>query len=94
MMALAIIFGIVVGAVGFIPLVIALKLTRKAIGAGIGPNVAIVLLCLFVSLGFYIAMIFIFNDMNHDYIVPFVVSTALMLSVTAIGYGIYTQVKR
>ena len=94
MMALAIILGIVIGAIGFIPLVLAVKLTRKAIGAGIGPNVAIVLLCLFISLGFYIAAIFIFNDMNHGYIVPFVVSTALMLSVSAIGYGIYTQVKR
>ena len=92
-MAIAIGLGVLVGAVGFVPLIIALKLSRKAISAGLGPNVAIVILSIIVSLAFYLAMILIFNDANHDKIVPFVLSAAITLIIVAIGYGIYSQVK-
>ena len=92
-MAIAIGLGVLVGAVGFVPLIIALKLSRKAISAGLGPNVAIVILSIVISLAFYIAMILIFNDANHDKIVPFVLSAAITLIIVAIGYGIYSQVK-
>ena len=93
-MAIAIWLGILVGAIGFLPLVVALKLSKKAISAGIGPNVAIVLLSILISLAFYIAMILVFNDVNHDRIAPFVLSVALTLIIVAIGFGIYSQVKR
>jgi hypothetical protein len=92
-MAIAIGLGFLVGAVGFVPLIIALKLSRKAISAGLGPNVAIVILSIVISLAFYLAMILIFNDANHDKIVPFVLSAAITLIIVAIGYGIYSQVK-
>ena len=92
-MAIAIGLGILVGAIGFLPLVVALKLSRKAISAGIGPNVAIVLLSILISLAFYVAMILIFNDVNHDRIVPFVLGAALTLIIVAIGFGIYSQIK-
>lgn len=92
-MAIAILLGVVVGVVGFVPLAIAIRLTRKAIGAGIGANVGIVLLCLFISLGFLIAAIFIFNDANHAYVIPFGLTASIVLSITAIGFGLYQQAK-
>lgn len=92
-MASAILLGIICGVVGFLPLVASIVLTKKLPRAGVGVNMAITLLSLAISFAFFIAVILIYNDSFHDTILAFVGSAAVTLSIVAIGFGIYSQIK-
>lgn len=89
----AIVLGLLCGIIGFIPFVVALKLSRKVQKAGVGASMGVVLLGLAVSFVFLIACMLTVNDMFHDSVVLFVVFCAIGLSISAIAYGIYFNVK-
>lgn len=93
-MLFSILLGFCLGIIGFIPLIVALRISRKAILSGLGASVGVVLLCIAISICLFIACILVFNDMHHDLIVPFVLSAAITLSIFAIGYGLYVQIKK
>lgn len=92
-MSSAILLGAVSGIIGFLPLVVSIFLTKKLPRAGVGLNMAITLLCLAISFAFFLAVIFIYNDAHHDTIFAFVGSAAVSLSIVAIAFGIYSQIK-
>lgn len=91
---IAILLGLVCGIIGFIPLLIALRISRKAIKAGLGASMGVVLLGLAISFVILIAAMLTVNDLYHDSVVIFVVFCAIGLSISAISYGIYSQVTR
>lgn len=88
-----ILLGLICGIIGFIPFVVALKLSRKAQKAGIGASMGVVLLGLAISFIFLIACMLTINDLFHDSVVMFVVFCAIGLSLSALAYGIYFNIK-
>lgn len=88
-MALAIVLGALAGALGFAPLFIGLRLTRKTTATSpVGP-MAVLMLSLVVSfvLVFVLAIAFVSWDKPHG--LPFVLAEVLCLSAVAIAFGIH-----
>lgn len=92
-MAIAILIGILIGIVGFLPLLGALKISKKIVATRTGLNAAVMIFSILLSLAIMIVSILIFNDLNHSNILPFVLSAAITLIITAIGFGIWFQIK-
>lgn len=92
-MAIAILIGILIGIVGFLPLLGALKISKKIVATRTGLNAAVMIFSILISLVIMIVSMLIFNDLNHSNILPFVLSAAITLIITAIGFGIWFQIK-
>lgn len=92
-MAIAILIGILIGIVGFLPLLGALKISKKIVATRTGLNAAVMIFSILLSLAIMIVSVLIFNDLNHSNILPFVLSAAITLIITAIGFGIWFQIK-
>lgn len=92
-MAIAILIGILIGIVGFLPLLGALKISKRIVATRTGLNAAVMIFSILISLAIMIVSMLIFNDLNHSNILPFVLSAAITLIVTAIGFGIWFQIK-
>lgn len=92
-MAIAILIGILIGIVGFLPLLGALKISKKIVATRTGLNAAVMIFSILISLAILIVSMLIFNDLNHSNILPFVLSAAITLIITAIGFGIWFQIK-
>lgn len=92
-MAIAILIGILIGIVGFLPLLGALKISKKIVATRTGLNAAVMIFSILISLAIMIVSMLIFNDVNHSNILPFVLSAAITLIITAIGFGIWFQIK-
>jgi hypothetical protein len=93
-MAISILIGILIGVIGFLPLVFAMFLIKRSYRGGVGASVAIVLLCLFVSLAFYIASILIFREANPGGLAPFAITIVFVLVACAIASAIYIKIKQ
>ena len=92
-MAIAILIGILIGIVGFLPLLGVLKISKKIVATRTGLNAAVMIFSILISLAILIVSMLIFNDLNHSNILPFVLSAAITLIITAIGFGIWFQIK-
>lgn len=92
-MALTVLLGIIAGIVGFCPLVLSVWITKRTRRAGVGLNMATTLLGLAISFVFYIAIILIYKELQPDYVIAFVLTVAVTLSIVAIGYGIYRNIQ-
>lgn len=92
-MAIVILIGILIGIVGFLPLLGALKISKKIVATRTGLNAAVMIFSILISLAIMIVSMLIFNDLNHSNILPFVLSAAITLIITAIGFGIWFQIK-
>ncbi len=92
-MAIAILIGILIGIVGFLPLLGALKISKKIDATRTGLNAAVMIFSILISLAILIVSMLIFNDINHSNILPFVLSAAITLIISAIGFGIWFQIK-
>ncbi len=92
-MALAIILGIIVGIIGFLPLVASIYIMKRTRRAGVGTNMATTLLSLVISFVFYIATILIYRDLSSDTAIAFAITIAITLSIVAIGYGIFKNIQ-
>lgn len=87
-MVLAIVCGALSGFVGFVPLMIGLKLTRKVAASGNFGQMGVLLLSLLISFILMFAFAIICVVIDRSLAVPFVFAEAVALSVTAIGIGI------
>ena len=92
-MAIAILIGILIGIVGFLPLLGPLKISKKIVATRTGLNAAVMIFSILISLAILIVSMLIFNDLNHSNILPFVLSAAITLIISAIGFGIWFQIK-
>ena len=89
-----VLIGAIVGVLGFLPLFVCLKMSKNVTktsnfgyGATLLLGVLTSLIILFVSV---LICFFAFKDV----VLPFVLAAAITLCVVAIGYGIYTAVRR
>lgn len=93
-MVLAIVLGVVTGAVGFIPLVFGLRMTRRVTATSNLGHMGILLLTVFASfiilLGAAIACIML----ARDFVLPFVLSEAVALVIVAIAFGVHKMLRK
>lgn len=93
-MFVAILLGIVVGVLGFLPLIGGLRLTRKANAGNNMVSMSMLLLGLLVSM-LVLALPLIIVVLNwRDLVFPFVLAEAIALVVTAIVYGVVKLVRK
>lgn len=85
----AVIIGFLAGIVGFLPLLGALQLMKKAPGQGLAGSVFWLLLALVVSFVLLVAAVFGAIAINKEIGLPFLFAEALGLSLTAIGFGVW-----
>lgn len=93
-MVLAILLGIVAGLAGFIPLVIALKLTKRTVHGGTAASMIVLLLGLVVSFALLFAFAALFFGFDHGNGIPFLFAEVLALSAAAIGYALWQMLRR
>ncbi len=90
-MVLSILLGVLAGVIGFIPLVVALRATKRHPEVGnVGPMLKLFLglLISFVLLALF-AILYAATDKGNA--LPFVLAEAIALSLCAIVYGIRSQ---
>lgn len=85
----AIIIGFAVGIVGFLPLVGALHLVKRAPGQGLAGSVFWLLLALAVSFVLLVAAVFGAMAISKEIALPFLFAEALGLSLAAIAFGVW-----
>ena len=93
-MAIAIVLGLLAGVVGFAPLLIALRLTRRVTATSNFGYMSILLIGLVISFVLMFAFAIICINVYRDVAMPFVLAEAVALSVVAIGYGISKMVRK
>ena len=90
-MALAIVLGIAGGILGFIPLVIGLKMVKRHPQEGnLGPMMKL-FLGILASFVILVAFAVIFVAVDKADSIPFVLAEAITLMITAIAFGIRSQ---
>ena len=93
-MLVAIIAGLMVGAVGFIPLFIGLRMTRRVTRTSNFGHMAILLISLVISFGVLFALALVVNaNAPKDCAMAFAFCEAIGLSIGAIIFGL-TRLKK
>ncbi len=87
-MALAIILGLLSGVVGFAPLFVGLRLTKKVTATSNFGYMSILLLSLVISFVLMFAFAIICVNVAREVALPFVLAEAFALSVMAIVFGV------
>ncbi len=93
-MVLAVLLGIAAGLIGFIPLVIGLKLTKRTVHGGTAASMIVLLLGLVVSFALLFAFAVLFFGFDHDRGIAFLFAEVLSLSAAAIGYALWQMLRR
>ena len=86
-MAIAIVCGAVSGFIGFLPLLLGLRLTRKVTATSNFGYMSILIISLIVSFAIMFAFAGLCILLARDLAMPFVLSEAVALSITAIAFG-------
>ena len=87
-MVLAIALGAAAGIVGFAPLVFGFHRVKHMTDAGNLGHMGVLMLCLLFSFVLMFAFAILCINVNRDAALPFVLSEAGALSVTAIVFGV------
>lgn len=90
-MAIAILLGVIAGVVGFVPLVIGLNLVHRHPEEGNFGPMSKLLLGLVASFLLLVVFAVLFVAFDKGNALPFVLSEAAALSVSAIVFGIRSQ---
>ena len=89
-----VLFGAIVGILGFLPLFICLKTTKKVTKTSNLGYGAILMLGVFASLLILIVSVLICYFCFRDALIAFVLACAITLIIVSCAYGIYTVVRR
>ena len=92
-MALAILCGVLSGVIGFVPLFIGLRLTRRVTATSNFGYMSILIISLIVSFAIMFGLVAICIAVDREMALPFVLSEAVALSVTAVVFGL-SRLKR
>ena len=87
-MALAVLGGVLAGIIGFMPLVVGLRMTKKVTATSNFGHMSILLLSLLVSFAIMFAFAILCVNLARDVAMPFVLAEAVTLSVVAIVFGV------
>ena len=93
-MAAAIILGFLAGALGFLPLFIGLRMTKKVTETSNFGHMAILMLALLISFVILFATAIVCINVARDLVLYFVLSEAIGLCVVTIGFGIARAVRK
>lgn len=93
-MAAAIILGLVAGALGFVPLLIGLRMTKKVTETSNFGHMAILMLALLISFVILFVTAIVCINVARDLVLYFVLSEAVGLCVVTIGFGISRVVRK
>lgn len=93
-MIVAILLGICAGAVGFMPLLGGLLLTKRSRHAGVGSSMFLLVVGLLVSFAFLVGCAFICVSIDRPNALPFVLAEVIALSVAAISYGVWSIIRK
>lgn len=93
-MALAIILGAVAGIVGFAPLIFGLHRVRHMTDAGNFGHMGMLMVCLLISFILMFAAAILCISLARDLALPFVLSEAVALSLTAVIFGVGKLVRK
>lgn len=87
-MIIAVVCGLLAGIVGFVPLLIGLRLTKKVTSTSNFGHMSILIISLVASFVVMFALAILCVAVARDFAMPFVLSEAVALSITAIAFGI------
>lgn len=93
-MAAAIILGLLAGALGFVPLLIGLRMTKKVTETSNFGHMAILMLALLISFVILFVTAIVCINVARDLVLYFVLSEAVGLCVVTIGFGISRVVRK
>ena len=93
-MVLAILLGILAGLVGFVPLVLALRLTKRTVHGGTAASMIVLLLGLAVSFAALFAFAALFFGFDHDNGIAFLLAEVVALSAAAVGFAMLQMLRR
>lgn len=93
-MGFAIVLGGVAGVLGFLPLVYSLKASKNVTNTSNFSYASILLLSLIASIAILGIAAALCINLARDLTLPFVVAEALALVVSAVGFGVYTFVRK
>lgn len=93
-MAVAIVLGVLAGAIGFMPLVIGLRMTKTVSpDSNFGP-MAILMLCLLLSFVLLFVAAILCVTLARDLALPFALAEAVALCVVTIGFGVSRIIRK
>ena len=93
-MAIAILLGAILGVVGFIPLFIGLRLTRRVTATSNFGYMSILIISLIVSFVLLFVFAALFFGFDHDNGIPFLFAEVVALSAAAIGFALWQMLRR
>ena len=93
-MALAIALGVAAGIVGFSPLVFGLYRVRHMTDSVNFGHMGVLMVCLLISFILMFAAALLCISLARDLALPFVLSEAVALSLTAIAFGVSKLVRK
>lgn len=80
--------GLLAGVVGFLPLLVGLRMTKKVTSTSNFGHMSILIISLIVSFVVMFALAMLCVVVARDYAMPFVLAEAVALSVVAIVFGV------
>lgn len=93
-MVITIVLGAISGIIGFIPLIIGLRLTKHVTTTSNFSHMSILILCLVVSFVLLFVFAVLCINFARDVALPFVLAEAVGLSVTAIAFGVKRMLRK
>lgn len=93
-MIFAIVLGGVAGILGFLPLVYSLTASKRVTNTSKFSYASILLLSLIASIAILGIAAALCISFARDLVLPFVSAEALVLVVSAVGFGVYTFVRK
>lgn len=93
-MVIAVLLGVVSGILAFAPLIFGLRMTRKVTQTSNFGHASILLLSILVSFVILAVTAFLCITFARDMVLGFVIAEALALSISAIVFGVYKQVRK
>ncbi len=93
-MAAAIALGLLSGALGFVPLLVGLRMTKKVTETSNFGHMAILMLALVISFVILFAAAIICINVARDMALYFALSEAIGLCVVTIGFGVARAVRK
>jgi hypothetical protein len=92
-MVLAIVGGLVSGILGFLPLMLGLRITHKKTFASTATSMLVLFGALFVSFVLMFLLAVLCISIDKSLALPFVFAEVIALCVSAISYGIHSNRK-
>ena len=93
-MAEAIVLGVVIGAVSFVPYVIGLRATKHVTRTSNFGHMSILLLALVVSMAILFGATLVCIFTARDVILPFTLAEVITLAVVAIAFGVSRMIRK